>query len=104
MPLAEALAAGVPAVGSRTGGIVDIVDDGVTGLLVEPGDARALAAAIERMLDDHDLRARVAGAGRAKAVSQFDWGVVATSLEAQFLDATGSDESVEKASLECASA
>jgi glycosyltransferase involved in cell wall biosynthesis len=104
MPLAEALAAGVPAVASRTGGIVDIVEDGVTGLLVEPGDADALAHAIERMLDDSDLRSMVGEAGRLKAAAQFDWSVVATSLEAQLRGATGRGGSVDSHDLECASA
>jgi glycosyltransferase involved in cell wall biosynthesis len=103
MPLAEALAAGVPAVASRTGGIVDIVEDGVTGLLVEPGDADALAHAMERMLDDGDLRSRVAEAGRLKAAAYFDWNVVATSLEAQLRGAIGGRAPVDSHGVECAS-
>jgi glycosyltransferase involved in cell wall biosynthesis len=52
----DAQAAGVPVVATRTGGIPDIVADGRTGLLVPPGDSAALAAAVERMLDDEALR------------------------------------------------
>jgi glycosyltransferase involved in cell wall biosynthesis len=104
MPLAEALAAGVPAVASRTGGIVDIVEDGVTGLLVEPGDSLALARAIERLLDDGDLRSRVAEAGRVKAAASFDWAVVAACLEAQLWAATGRAAPVDSRGIECASA
>lgn len=48
----EAFAAGVPVVASRTGGIPEMIVDGVEGLLVEPGDSRALAAALVRMLSD----------------------------------------------------
>lgn len=81
MPLAEALAAGVPAVASRTGGIVDIVDDGATGLLVEPGDTRALGAAIGRLLDDRELRVVLAAAGREKARSTFGWDAIADAFE-----------------------
>jgi glycosyltransferase involved in cell wall biosynthesis len=43
-----ALAAGVPVVATRAGGLADAIDDGVTGFLVEPGDVAGLAAAIER--------------------------------------------------------
>jgi spore coat protein SA len=79
MPLAEALAAGLPAVAARTGGIVDIVEDGVTGLLVEPGDAGALTAALRRMLDDPALRVSLASAGRAKARARFGWDHIAAA-------------------------
>ena len=48
----EAYAAGVPVVASRIGALPEVVEDGVTGLLVEPGDPVSWAAAIERMLDD----------------------------------------------------
>lgn len=46
----EAMAAGLPVVASRVGGLVDLIDEGRTGLLVEPDDARALAAAIESLV------------------------------------------------------
>lgn len=52
----DAQAAGVPVVATRTGGIPDIVEDGRTGLLVPPGDPPALAAALNRILADEQLR------------------------------------------------
>jgi glycosyltransferase involved in cell wall biosynthesis len=52
----DAQAMGVPVVATRTGGVPDIVEDGVTGLLVPPRDPQALAAAIGRLLDDENLR------------------------------------------------
>jgi glycosyltransferase involved in cell wall biosynthesis len=60
----ESLARGRAVVGSRAGGIPDIVEDGVNGLLVEPGDPVSLADAVERILTDHDLAVRL-GAGAA---------------------------------------
>jgi len=48
----EAMASGRPVVAAASGGIVDIVEDGVTGVLVPPGDAGALAAALSKMIDD----------------------------------------------------
>ena len=57
-------------IGSRAGGIPDIVEDGVNGLLVEPGDPSSLAEAIERILTDHELAVRL---GAAAAASSAAW-------------------------------
>jgi glycosyltransferase involved in cell wall biosynthesis len=58
----EAFCRGRGVVGSRVGGIPDIVEDGVTGLLVPPGDAVALADALVRVLDDRPLAERLGAA------------------------------------------
>lgn len=55
----EALSSGLPVVASRVGGIPDLVDDGRTGLLVPPGDSRALARALEEVLADPERLARL---------------------------------------------
>ena len=60
LTVVEAMAAGVPLVASRTGGIPELVEEGRTGLLVPPGDARALADAIRHLLDHPSLRASMA--------------------------------------------
>jgi glycosyltransferase involved in cell wall biosynthesis len=60
----EALARGRPVIGSRAGGIPDVVEDGVNGLLVPPGDAGALAAALVRLACDRPLAERLARAAR----------------------------------------
>jgi glycosyltransferase involved in cell wall biosynthesis len=52
-------------------GLTEIVTDGQTGLLVPPGDAMALADAVERLLDDPALADRMASAGRAEALARF---------------------------------
>jgi glycosyltransferase involved in cell wall biosynthesis len=70
----EAMAAGLPVVASRVGGVPEQVADGETGLLVEPGDASGLAAALERLLRDGALRRRLGTAGRARAEASFDLG------------------------------
>jgi glycosyltransferase involved in cell wall biosynthesis len=70
--LVEAMAAGVPVVSTRISGIPELIDDGVNGLLVEPGDARGLAAAIERLLADRELATRLAQAGRRTVERAFD--------------------------------
>jgi glycosyltransferase involved in cell wall biosynthesis len=60
----EAMAYGRPVVATRVGGLVDAIEDGVTGLLVPPGDPAALRRAIERALGDAALRARLGSAAR----------------------------------------
>lgn len=68
----EAMAAGLPVVASRVGGVPEQVDDGRTGVLVEPGDTDALAEALTTLLDDGELRRRLGAAGRARAEEAFD--------------------------------
>ena len=63
----EAFCRGRGAIGSRVGGIVDLVQDGVNGLLVEPGDTEALAGALVRVLGDRGLAQRLGAAGHATA-------------------------------------
>ncbi|NUR76476.1 MAG: glycosyltransferase family 4 protein [Thermoleophilia bacterium] len=61
----EALCRSRPVVGSRVGGIADLIDDGVNGLLVAPGDVDALAASIERVLEDRPLAERLSASARS---------------------------------------
>jgi glycosyltransferase involved in cell wall biosynthesis len=63
----EAFARGRGVVGSRAGGIPDIVEDGVTGILVPPGDPEALAQALMRVLSDRALAQSLADGARADA-------------------------------------
>ncbi len=67
----ESMAAGVPVVATRVGGTPEILDDGVTGLLVPPCDAPALAGAIGRLLGNAALAQRLGDAARARAVNRF---------------------------------
>jgi glycosyltransferase involved in cell wall biosynthesis len=66
----ESFMRGRAVIGSRAGGIPDIVEDGVNGLLVPPGDAEALAAAIDRILEEEELAPRL---GAAAAQSAGRW-------------------------------
>ena len=61
----EAMSRGRAVVATRVGGPVELVDDGRTGLLVPPGDTRALADALVRVLSDRELAARLGAAGRS---------------------------------------
>jgi glycosyltransferase involved in cell wall biosynthesis len=75
--LLEAMWMSVPIVASRTGGIPDIIDDGVNGLLVLPGDSAALARAIDRVLSSPDLARRLGKAAQEQAKGYYDWEVLA---------------------------
>ena len=78
MSLLEAMAAGCPVVATAVGGIPDLVSHGVNGLLVEPGDAQALADAVGRVLADPKLARSLGRAARATVAARFTPG---SSLE-----------------------
>jgi glycosyltransferase involved in cell wall biosynthesis len=63
----EAMAEGKPVIAARSGGLVDLVADGRTGLLVPPGDQRALGAAIRQLLEDAERRLALGRAAAAHA-------------------------------------
>ncbi len=69
--LLESMAAGVPVVATSVGGNPEVIEHGVTGLLVPPRDAAALAAATGRLLEDPDLAARFGEAGRRRVAELF---------------------------------
>lgn len=79
--LAEAMAAGVPVVSSAMSGIPELIEDGRTGLLVEPEDAGALADAVERLLHDSLLRRTLSAAARRKIEASFECWEAAKAVE-----------------------
>jgi len=70
--LMEAMALGVPAVSTRISGIPELIEDGTTGLLAEPGDPESLAKTMKRLFDDPALGARLVPAARARIEKEFD--------------------------------
>jgi glycosyltransferase involved in cell wall biosynthesis len=72
----EAMGCGRPVVASRIGGLEWVVEDGVTGLLFEPGNVDDLVDKLRRLLDDAPLRRRLGAAGRAKFEREFTWEVI----------------------------
>ncbi|MEU5907568.1 glycosyltransferase [Micromonospora sp. NPDC047467] len=76
----EAMACGVPVVGTAVGGIRDTVVDGTTGDLVPARDPHALATAIQRLLDDRIRRFRYATAAAERARSRYSWAATAERL------------------------
>ncbi len=71
LPAGEALACGVPVVATTGGGLPEVVGD--AGVLVDPGDANALADAVRDLLADDQRRRRLGERGRERIVEEFDW-------------------------------
>ncbi len=86
--LLEAMAAGVPVVGSAIPGYASVIRDGRDGVLVRPGDPRALAAAIDELLRSPARRRALAAAAR-EAVADYDWPVIAARIRDCYVDVTG---------------
>ena len=76
----EAMSAGRPVIASRIGGMADLVIDGETGLLIEPGDTKALQIAIERLLSNPELRNRMGKAALQK-VLEFQASTIVPRIE-----------------------
>ncbi len=70
--LLESLASGCPSVSTRLSGVPEIIEHGVSGLLVEPGDVAGLTEAIREILTDPALADRLAADGRSRAMERFD--------------------------------
>jgi glycosyltransferase involved in cell wall biosynthesis len=71
----EAMAHGRPVVAAAVGGLLDAVEDGVTGVLVPPREPATLRSALERLLADPELRSRLGAAARTAARERFSWSV-----------------------------
>jgi glycosyltransferase involved in cell wall biosynthesis len=84
--LKEAMACGLPVVASRVAGIPELVEHERSGLLVPPGDAPALAAALERLQEDATLRQALGQAGREKIVRDFNLAVSTRQRAALFFN------------------
>jgi glycosyltransferase involved in cell wall biosynthesis len=82
----EAMLAGVPVVATEVGGLRECIEPERTGVLVPPGDPRALAAALRRLLGDADRRERLAAAAREEAVRRFTAKAMADAYERLYLE------------------
>lgn len=80
----EGMAAGVPVVATRVGGVPEVVEDGVSGFLVDPGDVPGLSNAVLRLLNDADRAREMGRKGRATAVENYDINRVVARVEDVF--------------------
>jgi len=90
--LIEAMACQVPVVATRVGGMTEIVEEGKTGILVEPGDAPALAEAIIRLLSDEGLRKSMGEAARKRAIDLYSWEKTVEDLLCHYKNICDSNE------------
>lgn len=89
LTLLEAMAAGTALVAARAGGAEQVVIDGETGMLVPPGDVRALIAALEPLMRDPERAAEMGRKARARAVADFSIDAEAASIVAVYRDVLG---------------
>lgn len=85
----EYMDAGLPVVATRVGGIPDLIDDGVEGLLVEPRDPAGLGEAIARVLADPEEARRMGDRGRARRRREFDIDVMVANLQDLYVELYG---------------
>jgi glycosyltransferase involved in cell wall biosynthesis len=88
MALLEAMAAGLPVIATRVGGSVELVEDGVNGLLFKANDVAQLTAALRTLAEHPAQRERFAAANRVLVRERFSWRAVAQRYESIFQQAT----------------
>ena len=88
----EYMDAGLPVVGTRVGGVPDLIDEGVEGLLVPRRDPEALAAALAKLLQDPATARAMGERGRARRAREFDIDVMVSNLESLYLRLYGQTE------------
>lgn len=82
--LMEAMAMEVPCISTFVGGIPELIEDAVSGILVPPSSPQALANAIERLALEHAFRARIAAAGRCRVLERYNLGENVVTLASRF--------------------
>lgn len=99
--LMEALGSGLAAISTNVGGVSELIEDGVTGLLARPGNAEDLVNHIEKLVNDPGLRQKLGESGRAKVLAEFDSSIEAAKLSQHFVaaQATHSLRTAKSASL-----
>ncbi|MGH3474167.1 MAG: glycosyltransferase family 4 protein [Aeromicrobium sp.] len=100
--LVEAMACGLPVVTTTAGGITELVEHGVNGLLCDPEDVTAIAGSIGEVLADPELRSRLGAAGRRAVEADYDVNVAAARLDAIYSPPAQSQRARSSAELEVA--
>jgi glycosyltransferase involved in cell wall biosynthesis/SAM-dependent methyltransferase len=96
----EAMAHGRPVVATAVGGLLDAVEDGVTGVLVPPREPAALRSALERLLADAELRSRLGETAREVARERFSWSIATERTLEAYRDALAEREESLQATLD----
>jgi glycosyltransferase involved in cell wall biosynthesis len=91
MVLIEAMARGIPVIGSNIGGIPEIIEDGKTGILIKPGDPEDLAHAVLFMLNNPQKASQMGGAGRKRVEEKFSSVIMARNYELLFYQLSSSE-------------
>jgi glycosyltransferase involved in cell wall biosynthesis len=86
MGIIEAMSAGIPVVATPVGGVPEIISDGVEGILVPVADEKALSRAIEKIIEDVDLRTEMGKQAKAKFESSFSADVIIPQLESLYVE------------------
>lgn len=89
LELLEAMAAGRPVIGTHVGGIPEALADGAAGILIEPGRAGPLAAALERLFEEARLRAKLGTVARTRVIERFSLDRMLDVTEGALLNALG---------------
>lgn len=80
----EAMAAGLPVVGTKVGGIPDFLKDGETGLFCRPDDPKDIAEKIKRLVEDRELRDKIKENGQRLVAQNYSWDLVAEKMKVLF--------------------
>jgi glycosyltransferase involved in cell wall biosynthesis len=89
IPAAEAMGCAIPVVASDAGGLPEVVENGVCGFVVPKGEVEPLAEAIDKLLADPALRARMGAAARERALRRFDWDISARMFDDVYREILG---------------
>jgi len=104
MALLEAMASGLPVVAARTGGIPELVEDGVNGRLVEPGDVQALASGLTWMLESPQRRHHIGRVNREKICADYSWSRIVDAYERRCYLPAAAGETAAAANRQCSEA
>jgi phosphatidylinositol alpha-1,6-mannosyltransferase len=87
----EAALSGKPAIGGKNGGVPEAIEDGVTGILVDPERESSISDALHLLLNNAELRSNIGFQARKRAVTKFSWSVIATSFREHLPSSVGDD-------------
>jgi glycosyltransferase involved in cell wall biosynthesis len=82
----EAMACAKPIIASRVGGIPDLVDDGINGILIPPNDSRALAQNLIKLLNDESMRRKLGAAAKEKVSVRYDVNTMVEQISRVYAD------------------